>query len=125
MTGKEIKKIRMSLGMSQIRFSMLFGVSCVTISRWERGAIEPSPYRKILIQTFKTAREKDETIGDMANIAMSQYGVIKALYILLKAAVVPSLQEVFRESIARAKSGLTDKEKKVLDTRFGLKDTDK
>ena len=122
MTGREIKEIRNLLGMNQDRFGIILGVSYVTIFRWERGVVEPSLYRMLLIRAFKEAHRKCKTISEEANITMSQYGVIKALYVLLKAAVEPSLQEVMQELTDKARSRLTEKEKKVLVSRFGFGD---
>jgi putative transcriptional regulator len=42
-TGAEIKRLRLSLGMTQIRFAEILGVSFATVNRWENGHAKPSP----------------------------------------------------------------------------------
>ena len=37
MTGKELRRLRKSLGISQAAFARIMGVTVTTISRWECG----------------------------------------------------------------------------------------
>ena len=55
MLPQQIKKIRKSLKLTQAEFAQLFGVHAMTISKWERGCLEPSPYQFALIREFKLA----------------------------------------------------------------------
>jgi len=42
MKGKELRKLRKGLGLSQAAFARILGVTVTTVSRWERGrAIGP------------------------------------------------------------------------------------
>jgi len=42
MNAKDIKELRLRLGMSQEKFAYKLGVSVPTVSRWERGTFKPS-----------------------------------------------------------------------------------
>ena len=43
MTPKQIKVLRIKLGLSQQAFSNRLGVGVATVSRWETGKTRPSP----------------------------------------------------------------------------------
>jgi len=43
MRADDIRRIRLSLSMSQQRFAERLGVSITTVNRWERGRSNPSP----------------------------------------------------------------------------------
>lgn len=43
MTGADIKRLRLSLRLSQGQFAKKLGVQRSTVSRWERGAFQPLP----------------------------------------------------------------------------------
>jgi putative transcriptional regulator len=47
-----IKKLRLSLGMSQPVFAELIGVSGILVQSWERGVREPSPLARRLLDTI-------------------------------------------------------------------------
>lgn len=42
MMADEIKSIRKALGMTQQEFAHTLGVHAMSVSRWERGKLEPS-----------------------------------------------------------------------------------
>ena len=41
MKADEIKQLRKRLGLSQAKFGRVLGVHAMTVSRWERGKVEP------------------------------------------------------------------------------------
>ena len=86
MTPKEVSGLRSQLGLSQVQFGQLLGVHPLTVSRWERGLLVPTPHQTALIESFAKARTAEQTIGDqVANLLMTA-GVAVALYALLQAA---------------------------------------
>lgn len=56
MTGEEIKKLRIKLGVSQERFGQLLGVTWGTIQRWETGKFKPS---HLALEKLKQIQEGD------------------------------------------------------------------
>lgn len=53
MTGHELRRRRMKLGVSQLRVSAVIGVPLETLSRWEEQSVEvPAEYESILESTF-------------------------------------------------------------------------
>jgi putative transcriptional regulator len=52
MTPTAIAVIRKALGLSQVEFGQLFGAHFMTISKWERGLAQPSPYQIALMEQF-------------------------------------------------------------------------
>lgn len=43
MNDKDIKKLRLKLGLSQEKLAQILGVSFGTVNRWEAGKSKPSP----------------------------------------------------------------------------------
>lgn len=83
MTPEQIKSIRKKLNLGQTEFGNLFGVHSMTVSKWERGVLNPNAYQIALLSDFeKAARNKavQETIGNVLIGA----GIAAALYLLLK-----------------------------------------
>lgn len=82
-TTARLVGLRTQLGLSQAAFASLFGAHAMTISRWERGQLSPTPYQWALIAEFeKAAREREvkETLGTVIVGA----GIAAALYLLLR-----------------------------------------
>lgn len=59
----DVKKIRVAAKLNQVEFGLICGVHYQTVSRWERGDIEPTEYQKFIIGkiskkliSFKNAR---------------------------------------------------------------------
>lgn len=40
--AERVRYVRKRMGLSQARFAMVLGVSVITVSRWERGVMEPA-----------------------------------------------------------------------------------
>lgn len=49
MKGKEIKEIRLKLGLTQEQFAVKLGVSGTSVMNWERNRHSPSPMAEKLI----------------------------------------------------------------------------
>lgn len=86
MTGPEIARIRSELGFTQAQLAQLLGVHVLTVSKWERGVLEPSPHQAAFIQSFAVAQTKKPDIGKVVVGLLVGAGVALALYALLKAA---------------------------------------
>ena len=84
MTPNEIVAIRKSLGLTQTDFARLFDAHVMTISKWERGVAEPSPYQISLMEHFKQKAEQQATQAqtEVKNLLVGA-GVIAALIWLL------------------------------------------
>ena len=86
MTGKQILDLRAALGLSQVQFAQLFGVHFMTVSKWERGVIVPSPYQLALMGQFaQTAVAKQEEAKEQVKGLLVSAGVVAALVFLLTA----------------------------------------
>ncbi len=49
MTADELKRARKRLGLKQTEFALQLGVHPMTLSRWERGAVQiPAPVAKLI-----------------------------------------------------------------------------
>ena len=83
MDTNNISKLRERLKLSQAQFGNLFGVHPMTVSKWERGVLQPNSYQLALINEFgraAKAKEVRETLGAVLIGA----GIAAALYLLLK-----------------------------------------
>lgn len=71
MHAEKIKALRNSAGLNQYEFGALFGVSKATISRWEKGSVNPTPYQSNQLghmaeaapRKIKTLRERIARLG--------------------------------------------------------------
>lgn len=80
-----IADIRKKLGLNQAQFAQLFGIHQMTISRWERGELAPTPYHEAMLTEFKIAAEKEITKNTLTKLMIGA-GIIAAIYFLLKTA---------------------------------------
>ncbi len=60
-------------------------LSVLTVSKWERGLLAPSPYQETMLQSFRKAAKKPD-IGEEVATALVAVGVAFALLLLLEAA---------------------------------------
>lgn len=85
--GARVRQVRDRLGLSQPELGQLVGAHWVTVSRWERDELTPSPYQMGLIERFGEAARTGKTeLGDSVKAAIVTVGVVAALFLLLKAA---------------------------------------
>lgn len=82
----EITTLREALQLTQAQFASLLGVHSLTISKWERGVLSPSPYQAALMQSFGRAQQRAPDVGTAVGGALLAAGVGAALYLLLKSA---------------------------------------
>jgi len=83
MDSTQVKNVRKTLGLTQPLFGQLLGVHPMTVSKWERGELEPSEYQQLLIDEFYKAAKKKE-VRDNLNGVLLGAGIAAALYLLLK-----------------------------------------
>ncbi|OHB76381.1 MAG: hypothetical protein A2Z25_20170 [Planctomycetes bacterium RBG_16_55_9] len=83
MDSKDISKLRQKLGLNQDKFGQLFGIHPMTVSKWERGILTPTPYQVAMMEAFKKAAEKKDINEKLKNILVAA-GVVAAVYLLLK-----------------------------------------
>ena len=86
MTPSEIRQLRNALHMTQAQFAQLLGVHSLTVSKWERGLLEPSPYHVALMRSFLKATQRSPDVGTFVAGLLIGAGVGAALYHLLRAA---------------------------------------
>lgn len=65
--------------MTQDGLSRLLGVHSLTISKWERGILYPSPWQHALLEAFKQASLKDTGVGRRVQVILEQQGLVEAL----------------------------------------------
>jgi transcriptional regulator with XRE-family HTH domain len=87
MTPAEILAVRSTLGLSQVQLAQLLGVHPLTVSKWERGLLTPTPHQAALLSSFGDAGRARKQIGDEVASLLLTAGVAAAIYVLLKAAM--------------------------------------
>ncbi|MBK7537540.1 MAG: helix-turn-helix domain-containing protein [Myxococcales bacterium] len=86
MTGEEITRTRTALKLTQTQLASLLGVHVVTVSKWERGLLRPTPHQEALLRAALNAANRSPDIGDAVVAALVGAGVAIALFLLLDAA---------------------------------------
>ena len=86
MTAAEIYAVRTQLGLSQVQLSQLLGVHPLTVSKWERGVLAPTPHQVALLQSFGKASQAKQEIGNEISNLLVTAGVAVALWWILSAA---------------------------------------
>ena len=86
MVPTEIVGLRNALGLTQAQFASLLGVHSLTVSKWERGLLAPSPYQLALMQSFDRSQKQSPGVGELVAGVLLGAGVGAALYLLLKPA---------------------------------------
>jgi putative transcriptional regulator len=82
----DVRDLREALGLTQTHMGELLGVHGLTVSKWERGKLVPSPHHVALMISFHRAHRRDPDIGRVVVGALLAAGVAAALYTLLKPA---------------------------------------
>ena len=85
MKGQDILAIRKSLGLNQTEFGQLLNAHFVTVSRWEKEALEPNAYQEAMLNEFEVAIRKEQ-FGKLVKNALIGAGVATAIFLLLNAA---------------------------------------
>jgi len=86
MNAKQLYELRNKLGLSQAQLAQLLGVHPLTVSKWERGLLTPTPHQLQLLDSFAKARKAQKSIGQEVGELLLTAGVVVALYTLLEAA---------------------------------------
>lgn len=94
MTAEEITRTRTKLKLTQTQLASLLGVHVITVSKWERGVLRPTPHQQALLRAALNAANKSPDIGDTIVAALVGTGVAIALYLLLEAAFGGSDREL-------------------------------
>lgn len=81
-----IALLRKALYMTQSGLARLLGVHEMTVSKWERGELEPTAWQGEMLRVFARARDRDERVGKRAIGYMLEQGVPFALYKILSVA---------------------------------------
>ncbi len=83
MTANEVKQIREALGLTQVQLAQLMGLHPITVSKWERGESEPTPYQVNLLNHFREGARTKEVKENLVQVLLGM-GVAVALALLLK-----------------------------------------
>ncbi len=86
MTPAEVAAVRSAVGLTQGQLAQLLGVHPLTVSKWERSVLVPSPYQAALLHAFREAARRAPDVGARAALLIAVEGVPVALYTLLHAA---------------------------------------
>lgn len=86
MTANEVRQVREALGLTQAQFAQLLGVHALTVSKWERGVLAPTPHQAGLVASFGTAASRKPDVGQAVGKVLIAAGVVAAIYLLLRAA---------------------------------------
>lgn len=87
MTPKQIADTRDALGLTQSQLAQLVGVHVLTVSKWERDVLSPTPHQVALLDAFARAAAKSDVAGPTAVNLLVTRGVAAALQHLLTVAV--------------------------------------
>lgn len=74
------------MGLTQAHFADLLGVHALTVSKWERGKLTPSPRQRAMMKCFGLALRNDRQIGDRATQILLESGAVEALFLIMKSA---------------------------------------
>ncbi|HEX8692286.1 MAG TPA: helix-turn-helix domain-containing protein [Longimicrobium sp.] len=86
MTAAEVFAVRSQLELSQVQLAQLLGVHPLTVSKWERGLLMPTPHQSALLHSFGQASKAKQQIGTEVSNLLVTAGVAVALFALLNAA---------------------------------------
>lgn len=86
MDPAEIKATRTELGLTQAQFAQLLGAHPLTVWKWEKGDLQPTPHQQGLIASFGKASRSQSDIGSEVSTLLVTAGVVVAIYALLHAA---------------------------------------
>jgi len=94
----EITTLREQLELSQTQFGQLFGIHPMTVSKWERGSLQPSLFQQALMREYSEAVSKDQSATKAVGAILVQQGTTAAIFHLLQAARTP----IGKTSVRRA-----------------------
>ena len=86
-TADRIRDIRKGLGLTQAQLGQLLGVHSLTVSKWERELLTPTPYQTAMLDSFGKAGKRQPEVGSTVGTLLVGAGIAAALYLLLKAAM--------------------------------------
>lgn len=79
-----LRELRKRLQLSQAEFGQLIGAHPMTVSKWERGVLEPSTYQLALIERFRlAARGRDGAAVSTVKRLLASNGAPEAIAWLL------------------------------------------
>lgn len=86
LTPSAILDTRRRLGLSQDQFGQLVGAHWVTVSKWERGQLRPSPYQAGMILKFREAAKSEDAdeLGQRLGQLLVIGGALAVVFFLLK-----------------------------------------
>lgn len=80
MTPDAIRKVRDSMGLTQLELGLLFNVHSLTISKWERGILEPNTRDEAILEIM------DGVTAERALLVkreIASRGALSAMYMVL------------------------------------------
>jgi putative transcriptional regulator len=101
MKPNEIVQLRELLGISQPQLAEMLGVHPMTISKWERGVAEPTPYQTEMMEKFRLGALHEKAIKTVI-AALLVIGAAAAVgYLLYKA--IKEIGDAVQKTVKSAK----------------------
>ena len=85
LTPLGIQKLREKLGLTQWGLGEVLDVHEMTVSKWERGLLQPNAYQHAQLLEFRKAIRRRPELSTRLSSVITAEGPIKALYLLLDA----------------------------------------
>ena len=108
MSPREVHAVRVALDVSQTQLAALLGVHALTVSKWERGILSPSPYAQAFLHEFARAARRVRDVGRRAVGVLVVRGAPAAVYALLSSAETGRYPTVPPTIVVDANRGGTD-----------------
>lgn len=81
----EVFLTRVELQLTQAQLAAVLGVHVLTVSKWERGALAPTPRQLHLLRLFRVAPRKAAGVVGRVAAALLDHDPYRALWLLLDA----------------------------------------
>lgn len=86
----EVMALRRRIAVTQVVLAQLLDVHSMTVSQWERGALEPTPYKLAMMRAFACA---PEIVRRGLEVIIAKQGVVAAVALLLSTPPIPSAEQ--------------------------------
>ena len=94
LTPAEIRGARKSLGLTQIEFERLLGVSSPTCSRWENGAVQQSKSNDRLIRLIANVPGAREYLERLGKVSTASYETQIIPFVPSVRSVTPDFEDI-------------------------------
>lgn len=87
MNPETISQLRKDMALSQVSFGQLFDAHFMTVSKWERGISQPSPYQVALMARFREKIDLQKAVAaeEVKRLLVGAGAVAALVWLLSKA----------------------------------------